>query len=672
MREPKRGGGGDTIRARVLVIDDDEAMRLSMAAYLEDRGHIVDMAADGEEGLDLVLRARPDVVLLDLRMPGMDGLEVLERLRGAAPGTPAVVISGMGGLADAIEALRLGAWDYLVKPIGDLSILGHSVDKALERSRLIEENRRHQEHLEEEIARRTEELRRYEYIVAATADQVTLFDSDYVYRAANDAYLRAYGKRREEVIGHSLFDLFDRDVFLMQMKGHLERCLGGKMVDCQGWQDFPALGRRFMDFACRPYRDSTGAVAGVVVSARDMTNLKQVQDELAASEARLRLIADTIDDVFWMRTWPDLRVAFVSRAYERIWGHEAEEVCRNPSAWVDGVHEADRDGVLNAFAKLANGDAYDEEYRVVDAGGEVRWVRDRGIPIRGPSGDVERVVGVAQDITEHRQAEATRLQLERQMLQTQKFESLGVLAGGVAHDFNNILMAVMGNVDLALGELPPGAPVRSRLQEIEKASRRAAVLASQMLTYSGKGRFAVEPIDLSEFVKGMDHLFRASVSKKATLEFRLAVGLPCFYGDANQIRQAVMNLVVNASEALSDGGGVVRIATGAMDCDRDYLSGVEGTIQAEGDELFREGRYVYVEVYDTGCGMDGDTLAKVFDPFFTTKFTGRGLGMAAVLGIVRGHHGTIKIDSDEGKGTTVRVLLPASGNGEGMSRLCRV
>ena len=276
------------------------------------------------------------------------------------------------------------------------------------------------------------------------------------------------------------------------------------------------------------------------------------------------------------------------------------------------------------------------------------------------------------DITERKRAEEERLSLERQVQHAQKLESLGVLAGGIAHDFNNLLMAILGNANLALYELSTHAPARENILEIEKASKRAAELAKQMLAYSGKGKFVIEPIYLGEFVKEMAHLLGISVSKKAVLKYNFADNLPTFDGDATQIRQIIMNLITNASEAIGDKSGVIALSTGAMDCDRAYLDCADEALRAGLDEPLPEGLYVYFEVADTGCGMDAETIKKVFDPFFTTKFTGRGLGMAAVLGIVRGHHGAIQIYSEPGKGTTFKILFPASGLPEDDGKIQRL
>ena len=261
---------------------------------------------------------------------------------------------------------------------------------------------------------------------------------------------------------------------------------------------------------------------------------------------------------------------------------------------------------------------------------------------------------VLRDITERKQAEERQKNLEAKLQQAQKLESLGVLAGGIAHDFNNLLMGVLGNADIALLELPPESPARGELQNITTAALRAAELTKQMLAYSGKGKFVVEALNLSKLVEEMAHLLEVSISKNVVLKYNFPDDLPAIEADAGQIRQVVMNLILNASEAIGEKSGVVAVSTGVIEADRSYLS------ETYLDENPPEGDYVSLEVADTGCGMDEQTRKKIFDPFFTTKFTGRGLGLAAVLGIVRGHGGALKIYSEPQRGTTFKVLFPAS------------
>lgn len=276
------------------------------------------------------------------------------------------------------------------------------------------------------------------------------------------------------------------------------------------------------------------------------------------------------------------------------------------------------------------------------------------VPLRDSAGNVRGAVATVQDVTAQRFATQERLAFERRLQETQKLESLGVLAGGIAHDFNNLLTGILGNASIARLELPPGhAPVRSALDNLEHAAMRAADLCKQMLAYAGKGRFVVQPLSLSRLVKETAELLEVSISKKATLQLRLAEGLPAFQGDATQIRQVLMNLVINASEAIGDRAGVISITTSFLHATKEYLAAMSYAEQVS------EGNYVVLEISDTGGGMDKATLERIFDPFFTTKFTGRGLGLAAVLGIVRGHKGAIHVYSELGRGTAFKILFPA-------------
>ncbi len=258
------------------------------------------------------------------------------------------------------------------------------------------------------------------------------------------------------------------------------------------------------------------------------------------------------------------------------------------------------------------------------------------------------------DISTRRHAVAEHHALERKLLETQKLESLGVLAGGIAHDFNNLLTGILGNASLAASVIGPSSPVHTYLEQIEKASLRAADLCKQMLAYSGKGRFVVQEIDLNTLVNETTDLLRVSISKRAALRFQLGERLPAANADGTQLRQVIMNLVINASDALSEADGAISISTGVQSLSLADLATAHAPAEA------MPGEYIWCEVADTGCGMAPEVMARIFDPFFTTKFTGRGLGLAAVLGIVRSHRGALTVCSRPGQGTTFRVYLPST------------
>jgi len=263
------------------------------------------------------------------------------------------------------------------------------------------------------------------------------------------------------------------------------------------------------------------------------------------------------------------------------------------------------------------------------------------------------LAGYTIDVTEMKRAEEDRLILERQVQHAQKMESLGVLAGGIAHDFNNLLMVVLGNAELALEELPRVSRTRLKLAEITTAARRAADLSLQMLTYAGKAVLLPDRVRLEDLVEEMAELLKTSISKKANLTLNLEKGLPPIQADPGQIRQIAMNLIINASEAIGDRDGTITVSVGVARCDEEYLQ------KTDFREASTPGLYVYLEVTDTGCGMEAGTQARIFEPFFSTKFPGRGLGLAAVLGIVRVYKGALKVHSEPGKGTTFKILFPA-------------
>jgi len=260
------------------------------------------------------------------------------------------------------------------------------------------------------------------------------------------------------------------------------------------------------------------------------------------------------------------------------------------------------------------------------------------------------------DITERARAEEEQKHLDQQMQQAQKLESLGVLVGGIAHDFNNLLLGVMGNAELAMEDLPSTSPVRESVEAVLTSARRAADLCKQMLAYSGKGRYVVQAVDIAAIVEDMSHLLAISISKQVDLRTKFASQLPAIEADVTQLRQVILNLITNASDSIGDERGVIDVRTGVEECDAAYLA----------DSYFEvdlpAGEYVFFEVSDSGYGMDAETQAKVFDPFFSTKAMGRGLGLAAVLGIVRGHGGALKLFSEAGKGTTIKVLFPTTSD----------
>lgn len=285
--------------------------------------------------------------------------------------------------------------------------------------------------------------------------------------------------------------------------------------------------------------------------------------------------------------------------------------------------------------------------------GHLSVVHDGPLPQKVYSESLLRIfVARAAAELERKLAYDENMAMERRLMEGQKLESLGVLAGGIAHDFNNLLVGIMGNVSLALVEMDTGGSVRFFLEEIEKASQRAADLARQMLAYSGRGRFLLVPLNLNELIEEMMNLLQVSLPKGVELQKDLRTDLPQIIADSTQIRQVVLNLVLNSAEAIGNRSGFISLRSGLTN-----LNAAQLRMAAVNSEI-EPGDYVYLEVTDTGCGMDAETLARIFDPFFTTKFTGRGLGLAAVQGIIRGHRGALFVTSEVGQGSRFRFLMP--------------
>jgi len=256
------------------------------------------------------------------------------------------------------------------------------------------------------------------------------------------------------------------------------------------------------------------------------------------------------------------------------------------------------------------------------------------------------------------EAEESALRMEQKLRQSQKMESLGILAGGIAHDFNNLLMAILGNTELAIERATHGEEAVSFLNQVMEATVRASSLTNAMLAYSGRGQFLIEVLDLGELVRGMQGILQGSLPKSLDFQMELEPVAP-IEADTGQIQQIVMNLILNASEASVDSGGSVTIRTRSVDCTARHLVG--NLVRREHPDYWVDpGPYVCLEVEDNGVGMTPEVKERLFDPFFTTKFAGRGLGMAAVLGIVYGHKGVLLVDSDPGKGTRFQVFFPVT------------
>jgi PAS domain S-box-containing protein len=471
-------------------------------------------------------------------------------------------------------------------------------------------------------------------------------------RYVNRCCAEVTGYTAEELCAPS-FDLFaiiaprDRELVAQKLGSHRDGLEVGpyayRLITRDGREVDVVNSTRLIEY------NGERAILGVVT---DVSEIRRTQKALARSEARHRTLIELLPDGVAVTDLTG-RLLMGNQRLATMLGHDSvEELRESPAPPIERVSPEQRERALREAEGLAQ--------RSGVAVAEATLLRRDGSPLAveiahavltDDEGRPEGFIRVLRDITVRREAE----ELERRMLQAQKLESLGLLAGGIAHDFNNLLMGVLGNASLALRLLPEDARARRCVQQIDEAAARAAELTRQMLAYAGESELDVQPLDLARVVQEMGELLKVSLPKKVRLEYFLDEPGPVVQGDAAQIRQVMMNLIINAGEAIGGAAGRVTVRCGSMTADAETLArAVVG-----GDLLCRE--FASLGVSDSGCGMDARTRSKIFDPFYTTKATGRGLGLASVLGVVRSHGGALLVDSAPGEGTSIRVLLPLAG-----------
>jgi len=387
-------------------------------------------------------------------------------------------------------------------------------------------------------------------------------------------------------------------------------------------------------------RDGSGQPLRMIGIQMDVTDRKRAQEELRESNDRFRNMADHAPVMIWV-SGPDKRATFFNRRWLDFVGRTMDEESGN--GWMHSVHPDDLKCCLSAYAAAFDARrSYQREYRLRRADGEYRWVLGSGVPRMSEGGVFTGFVGSCIDITDAKRT-------QEQVFHAQKLESLGVLAGGVAHDFNNLLGAILIDAESVLLDLAPGSPGRREAEHIRIVAHRASIIVRQLMAYAGKDTTVFDAVDVGRLITDVLDLLKVSISRNATLMIHLADGLPAVRANAAQLQQVFMNLLTNASEALGETGGVITVSAA-----RSHLSSVGGAPDLP------DGDYIRLEVSDTGCGMKEDIQARIFDPFYSTKFDGRGLGLAAVRGIIRDHGGSISLVSAPGKGTSFTLLLPCA------------
>jgi signal transduction histidine kinase/DNA-binding response OmpR family regulator len=611
----------DERHVEVLLVEDSPGDTRLIQEYLKDQpgdAFRLTRVARLSEALAAVELSPFSVILLDLHLPDSAGIETLRRLLAVARAIPIIVMTGLDDRDLALHAVHEGAQDYLVKGQVDSEAIGRAIHHAIERQQF-------QVDLMQQAAALRESESMFRRVIEASADGILILDQEDTVMLANTAAAELFGKKPEDLIGVTFGMAAGRGRFIEQ------ELAPGRFAELRSvateWLGTPAKLVALRETSERRRRgEQQAALSSLAQLALKQPKL-EVFRETAARLIAKALLCETCG-IFEKRdaaAAPELvTAAGPAPADGEPWGLEAEVLGEDaPTGSVAVWTAAER-----AFT--------DDDRHFLEGAARV----------------------LAEGARRHR-AEAHRQALEAQIRHAQKMESLGVLAGGIAHDFNNLLMAILGHANLAIGETPQGAPGSDHLKQIEVTAKRAADLTNQLLAYAGKGRFVIERVCLNRLVEEMGNLLHTAISRKANLSYRLAVGLPAVEGDRSQLTQVVMNLITNASESLGTEAGTITLTTGIATASERYLR----TACLENE--LSPGPYVFLEVADTGCGMDDETRQKIFDPFYSTKFTGRGLGLASVLGVVRGHRGAICVTSQKGVGTHFRILLPPARSGRG-------
>jgi PAS domain S-box-containing protein len=466
----------------------------------------------------------------------------------------------------------------------------------------------------------------------------------------DDSMYTLYGIHKEVFSG--AYDAWSRTIHpedLQHTEAEIQAALRGEQEYSLEFRIIRPDGTvRFIQAHSKTFFDEHGKPLRMIGTNFDITERKHAEEELKESEyffresQRSASIGSYKTD-FISGHWES------SEVMDNIFGID-RDYNRNVQAWLNIVHPDDL-GMMERYLReevLSKRKTFDKEYRIIRRNdGECRWVHGLGAVKFDSNGNVLSMIGTIQDITE-------RKQLEQQLQHTQKLESLGVLAGGIAHDFNNLLAVIIGHCSLAT--LRPDAAVE-HIPQIEKAADRAAELCRQMLAYAGKSQLFMTQVDLGSLVNEMVRMLKSTIKKNVDIKLALSADIPSIRGDASQINQIVMNLIINASEAIGEAQGEVCVSLAKAEisaerAEKDYIG-----------NLIPSGRYLRLEVTDNGCGMDDETKKRIFEPFYTTKFTGRGLGMSAVLGIITAHKGALQLSSHPGHGATFNVFLPIQDDG---------
>ncbi len=674
----------------ILVMDDEPFILESIADYLEDFDYLVFSAENGRVGLECFENEKPDVILTDLRMPEFDGLEVLRIVRERSPDTPIIVMSATGRIADSVHALRLGAWNYILKPIEDMSIITHAIDKALERARLIIDNRLYQENLEALVAERTLKLEEAQRKISLNTQRLSALVELGSMEKSSEAEIIQFVLEEAVRLTKSdfgLFHLYDQKNKIITASSHSK----GKMLEDIEFPRFPypleeagvwansirwnkpqilnnTLGLRYIkkssnsSLVIKRHMSVPINTSSFFIAVAEVNNKKEPYDESDAQQLTLlltgawRMIRKRRTEAALRRSEEKYRIMMEAL-------NDAAYVCTS-GFQVEYMNQA----MINRLECDATGQSCHNVMEIL--GGKCTWCPHKNIkweghssiemvtpedgriyhvsnsPIYDADGSISKNMTILRDITEIRG-------MEKHLQQAQKMETIGLLAGGIAHDFNNILGGILGFAELLeedLKQIECSDKIIARVATIIKGSVRAKELVAQILAFSRERGESKEPLNLTIIAKEVVKLLSATLPTTIKIK-KSFYSNQLILAEATKIHQLLMNLCTNAAHAMKDERGGVSVSIADIDLDEDMLSG---------QEMVLPGPFLYLSVEDTGHGMDENTLRNILKPFFSTKPEGEGTGMGlwVVDEIVRDMGGFLKIKSELARGTKFDIFLP--------------
>jgi two-component system cell cycle sensor histidine kinase/response regulator CckA len=618
---------------RVLLIEDnpgDARLIVEMLRDVSSDLFVVDRVTCLMDAVEYLDYGSPDVVILDLGLPDSSGLETFQRARAVGNDKPIVIISGLDDERLAMEAVRAGAQDYLVKG----QINGEGVARVI---------RYGIERKYAEQALRYERDRAQRYLDTAEVMLIAL-DGEARITLVNRYACSMLGWTAHELIGRSFWALLPerlrdahRELFSDVMAGHVPSS-GATVVTRSGEE-------RLVEWRHTVLRNEAGEAVGTFSSGTDITDRNRSIEALRITEERMRFALQHANVGVWDMDYLT-GVLRWSEQLEAQYGMAPGTFPGTFEAFVERIHVDDRESVLDAIAKaMKGGTDFVIEHRVIGLTGKIRWLSGAGRVLLDDRGQPVRGVGISQDVTE-------RHILEEQFQQAQKMEAVGRLAGGVAHDFNNLLTAILGYCELALLDLPKDDWRRADIAQIQLAGVQAAGLTRQLLAFSRKQIIEPTILDLNAIITELRPLLGRVIGEDVTIAVRLAPDLARVRADRGQMEQLIMNLAVNARDAMPTGGRLT-LQTANTELDEEY---------AATHLAVTSGPHVVLTVSDTGSGMTPEVQARLFEPFFTTKPVGKGtgLGLATVHGVVMRSGGSVGVYSEVGKGTSFNVYLPVA------------